>query len=68
MRPKLSKAEKLAERRVEQAYYKNCAGIQIDVFDISKVFRFGRSVVARGADDDVLGQAIFNYVQTIRRN
>ena len=68
MRPRLSKEEKLAEKRIEQAYYKTCSGIQVDVLDISKVFRFGRSVVARGVDDDVLGQAIFNYVQTIRRN
>ena len=63
-----TKADKLADRRIDRAYRKNCEGIQIDVFDISKVFAVGRAAIAAGDDDVALAAKIVAFVATIRKN
>lgn len=60
---KQTKAEKIVDRRIELAYYKSCAGIQIDAMNIGKVFQFGREAIARGVDDDHLASSIRTYVE-----
>jgi len=62
------KAAKIADQRVERAYYRTCSGVQIDIMDIGKVFDFGRLKVAAGEDDNALGASIRAYVDTIRKN
>jgi hypothetical protein len=61
-----SKAEKLIDKRVEQLYYKRCHGITISMFDIGKVFAVGRAAIAEGKDDQAVGDAIYNFVQSIK--
>ena len=63
-----SKAEKLADKRIERAYYKTCSGVQIDVMDIGKVYRAGQAAIASGADDSALESAVKAFVETIRHN
>lgn len=63
---KQSKAEKIADKRVERAYYATCSGIQINMMDIGKVFAYGRMQIEAGVDDAALQSAIRNYVETIR--
>jgi hypothetical protein len=65
---RMTKAEKIAEKRVERAYYASCSGIQIDIMDIGKVFAFGQLKVAEGEDDAALAASIRAYVETIRKN
>ena len=38
------------DRQIEQLYYRHCAGIQINVMDIGKVFAAGRAAHAAGQD------------------
>ena len=56
------------DKKVEQAYYKTCSGIQINILDISKVFAHGRKLIADGADDDALESGVRAFVETIRKN
>jgi hypothetical protein len=60
--------QKKVEARIERAYRATCTGIEISVFDISKVFAVGQSAVAEGVDDAVLGERIKTFVETIRKN
>lgn len=57
--------EALIERRIDESYRRNCAGVQIDIMDIGKVFAAGRRAIAAGED---LDSAIVAFVATIRRN
>lgn len=63
---RMTKAEKLAEQRIENAYRTHCSGVQISVMDIGKVFAAGRKAIADGADDAALGVALKEFVETIR--
>lgn len=61
---------KLAEKRVEQAYYKGCSGVEINIMDIGKVFKAG--VAAIEADptisDAALRDSVVAFVETIRQS
>lgn len=65
---KKTRSEKAMEKKVEQAYYATCSGIQIDIMDISKVFAHGLKVLSEGADDAKLATEIRAFVETIRKN
>lgn len=56
------------EKRIEQAYYRSCSGVQIDIMDIGKVFKAGHAALLAGADEAGLEKAVVDFVQTIRRN
>ena len=60
--PRLTKAEKLIDRRIDEAYRRACTGVRINIIDIPKVFAAGRTFIAKGANDEVLGHAIRAYV------
>ncbi len=36
--------------------------------DMSKVFAAGKDAILAGADDDLLGRALVDYVNTIRKD
>jgi hypothetical protein len=62
---KVPKKYKDIDRRIDNAYRKTCAGIQINVMDISKVFDAGRALIAHGASDENLGVKLREYVLTL---
>lgn len=68
MAKRLSKSEKITEERISRMYSSTCQGIQIDMMDIPKVFTVGRTAIANGADDALLGDTIRTFVQSIRKN
>lgn len=62
----MTRAQKLAEQRVEQAFYRRCSGIQIRVLDMPKIFKAGLQAVAEGLDDTALGDRVAAIVDTLR--
>jgi len=57
------------DRRISAAYHATCAGIQINMLDIPKVFAHARGLLAAAAlTDDELGAGVRAYVETIRQN
>lgn len=59
--------EKLIDKRIEQAYYARCSGIQISVMDIGAVFKHGRKLIADGATDAALSDGVLEFVESIRK-
>ena len=65
---KQSKVDREIDKRVEQAYYKTCSGVQINMMNIPKVFDFGRKKVLEDRlDDEALGLSIRAYVDVLNR-
>jgi len=62
------RAAKIADERINRAYMATCAGIQINIMEIGNVFKYGRLIIAEGADDESLRRRIRSYVETIRQN
>lgn len=60
-----SKADKALDREINKLYRENCSGIQIDIFDIPKVFAEARKARAEGRD---MKDAIVSFVNSIRKN
>lgn len=65
MTPAQKKQNRANETRIERAYRTTCAGIQIDLMDIGKVFAFGHKAIERGEDQPTLEASILAYVKTI---
>lgn len=62
-----TKTEKQIHGRIEKAYRARCQNIQVPIMEIPKIFEVGRKAVAEGADDQVLGDKIAEFVDTIKR-
>lgn len=60
-----TKADKALDREIDKLYRENCSGIQIDIFDIPKVFAEARKAKAEGRD---MKEAIVSFVNSIRKN
>jgi hypothetical protein len=65
----MTRAEKSAAKKldaeIERLYRQNCAGIQISVWDIDKVFQVARQAHAQGKD---VKTTIIEFVESIRKN
>jgi len=62
-------AEKKLDARITRLFNQRCSGIQIGIFDLAKVSQAGKEAAATfGDDDQKVGDAIYNFVQTIRKN
>jgi hypothetical protein len=55
-----------ADKRIDNAYRKRCQGIQIDMMAIPALFAEGRKAIEEGVDDQVLGDRVAAFVETIR--
>jgi hypothetical protein len=64
------KVKERVDQRIERLYYKHCSGIQINIMDMGRVFEAGHAAIAadHAINDEVLGEIILDFVQTIRRN
>lgn len=51
---------------IERAYYAGCAGVQINMMDIPRIFRHGRDLLANGVTGDALRDQLRAFVETIR--
>ena len=59
------KEAKRIDNLINAAYMETCAGIQIHMMDICKVFDEGRKAISEGRD---LKASIRAFVETIREN
>lgn len=59
--------QKKIDKLVEAAYTRSCSGVQIDIMDISKVFRAGAVAVREGKRDAELDKAVRAFVDTIAK-
>ena len=50
------------DKVVARCFYRYCAGLQVNVLDIGKVFAFGRLQLAKGVSGEALGKAMREYV------
>lgn len=68
MAARKTKAEKAAEKEIHDAYrvVGNC--VQIDIWDIKKVFDVGHKAIAAGLHGAELEAAMGAFIQTIRKN
>lgn len=60
--------EKANHARFLDAYNKTCQGIQIPILKMGEVMRVGLDSIAAGDDDQVLGEKVRAFVETIRQN
>lgn len=56
---------KQIDKLIEAAYYRHGAGVEIDIFDISKIYKAGRKALAEGRDLDL---AIRAMIDICRKN
>jgi hypothetical protein len=62
------KQQKAQDARINRLYCQNCSGLEINVLDISKVFREGHRLIAEGADDAALAAGLLAFTQQLARN
>jgi len=60
--------EKVIDKVITAAYNSTCSGIQISIWDMTNVFSVGRKAYHEGKRGEELGNAIRDYVETIRKN
>ncbi len=59
---KKSKAEKALDAQIEQEYYRQGQGVQVNIMDISRIYADCRSAVGRGESlADGMRQALDKY-------
>lgn len=60
--------DKANHARFSAVYGKTCHGIQIPVMKMGEVMRIGLDSIAAGDDDQILGEKIKAFVESIRQN
>ena len=68
MKTPTKKEQKARRDRVSRIYTQTCSGIQISIWDMSKIMDVGLASIEAGDDDTALGQKIRAFVETIRKN
>jgi len=68
MAKRQTKAEKIADRRISDAYRRSCSGIEIDMLDIPVIFAHGQKLVEANGDDFALEIGIRAFVDKLRKN
>jgi len=63
--PKQTKEEKAQDKLIEASYYKFGHGVQINIFDIPRIFQAGRYALDNGQDLDAAIQAA---IANLRQN
>ena len=62
--------KKNIDKRIAQLYRERCSGIEIDIMDVTKVHAVGVRLIAAdpNVSDEVLGDGIRAFVETVRKN
>jgi hypothetical protein len=60
--------DKANHARFLDAYNRTCQGIQIPILKMGEVMQVGLNSIAEGDDDQVLGEKVRAFVESIRQN
>lgn len=60
--------DKANHTRFLAAYNRTCQGIQIPILKMGEVMQVGLNSIAEGDDDQVLGEKVRAFVESIRQN
>jgi len=63
-----SKSDKVIDNAVSHAYAVSCSGIQVSIWDLTKIHEEGKKAYLAGKRDGDLEIAIREFVETIRKN
>ncbi len=66
MKPRKTKAEKIAEARVDKFVGNALANNPINIMDITKVYGVARGLVGAGLDDAAIAEKLAIYVASIK--
>ncbi len=56
------------EQRIAEIFRVRCDGIQVSIWDLSAIAKVGHAALAEGASDEVIGDRIAAFVETVRKN
>jgi hypothetical protein len=62
------KAERALDKAIEQEWYRQGFGVQVDIMDIPKIFRDVRAAMLAGGEGDVMKAAVAEAVKKYRKN
>jgi len=63
----LNMAIKKNEQRVDKLFSEYCSGIQIPIFDLSKVSDVGMKALAAGDDDETVGNKMKAFAESLSK-
>ena len=63
-----TKLNKAMDEEVSRAYAVSCSGIQVSIWDLTKISDTGKAAYLAGKRGVELEAAILEYVNTIRKN
>ncbi len=60
-----TKASRREDARINRIFNARCSNIQLPIMETIRIFKVGREAIAEGVDDQVLGDKMLAYAQSV---